>query len=343
MVRSKKKTLTINAETVVPATQYRTNIAKAGGYVLNGNLQDYSAASAKSLKLLLMNDTTLLWNFATTNADSVRPYSAFVQQMLVSAKTNDVRTRFTDCRYHYYIGNAPYDILGDGTDNDPLFAPSVSLVDCLDFRTDAPFTTDKAAYSRNVTHIWATLCLPYSFETAGNGTCEFYRLTDKTDDQLVLSKIEDEKIEAGTPVFVRRLDGMSHFDVNAENTDVVLAPLATAGDNTVHLEGSFQEKEVGKGAYIIADDRFWLVDNLVSDTDRTVRHKAFRAALCGVTGTKVASFGLIDSASVSDDEALDILNAKAEYYDLNGRRLPQLQKGINIVKRGTKVTKVIIE
>ncbi len=318
------------------------NTVKAGGYVITGNLQEITPASAKSMKLMLMNDTTLLWNVAATNADSLRPFSAYAQQMLVSSKKDNVRSRFTDCLYHYYIGSTPYDIYGDGSDDDPLYANCVNLVDGLDFRTDAPFATAKATYGRDVTHIWSTLCLPYAFEVEGNGTCEFYRLTDKTDDQLVLTKIEDATVEAGTPVFVRRLDGMKHFDVNAENVDVVAVPLTTAGDNTVHLEGSFQEREVGKGAYIIADDRFWLVDNLVSDTEATARHKAFRAALCGVTGTRAASFGLIDAAQ-ADDETLDVLNAKAEYYDLNGRRLPQLQKGVNIVKRGTKVTKVIIE
>ncbi len=342
MVRAKKKTLVVDAETAVPATASRMNTVKAGGYVVTGNLQEITPASAKSMKLMLMNDTTLLWNVAATNADSLRPFSAYAQQMLVSSKKDNVRSRFTDCLYHYYIGSTPYDIYGDGSDDDPLYANCVNLVDGLDFRTDAPFATAKATYGRDVTHIWSTLCLPYAFEVEGNGTCEFYRLTDKTDDQLVLTKIEDATVEAGTPVFVRRLDGMKHFDVNAENVDVVAVPLTTAGDNTVHLEGSFQEREVGKGAYIIADDRFWLVDNLVSDTEATARHKAFRAALCGVTGTRAASFGLIDAAQ-ADDETLDVLNAKAEYYDLNGRRLPQLQKGVNIVKRGTKVTKVIIE
>ena len=55
------------------------------------------------------------------------------------------------------------------------------------------------------------------------------------------------------------------------------------------------------------------------------------------------------SLSIGDDDttAIDVLNAadegEAEIYDLNGHRLQGLQKGMNIVKRGNKTTKVIIK
>ena len=344
VVRSKKKTLTVKSETAVPATQYHMNNVKAGPYVLTANLQEIDAASAKASKFILMNDTTLLWNLATASTDSLRPFSVYAQQTKASAAKTGVASRFTDCLYHYYIGSTPYDILGDGSADDPFYGGSVNLVDGLDFRTDVPFTAAAATYTRSVSNLWGTLCLPYAYEAVGNGSCEFYRLTEKTDSQLVLTKIVDETVEAGTPVLVRRLDGMSKFSVNAENVDVVLAPLATAGDNTAHLEGSFQETEVGKGAYIINGDRFWLVDNLVGDTDSKTYIKGFRAYLSGVTGAKAASLSLIEASAVPGSDDLDTLNdAKAEYYDLSGRRLPQLQRGVNIVKRGKKVTKVIIQ
>ena len=44
----------------------------------------------------------------------------------------------------------------------------------------------------------------------------------------------------------------------------------------------------------------------------------------------------IDAPTVSDDTA-------AEYYDLQGRRLNAPQKGVNIVKRGNKTTKVLVK
>ena len=44
----------------------------------------------------------------------------------------------------------------------------------------------------------------------------------------------------------------------------------------------------------------------------------------------------IDAPTVTDDTA-------AEYYDLQGRRLNAPQKGVNIVKRGKKTTKMLVK
>lgn len=38
-----------------------------------------------------------------------------------------------------------------------------------------------------------------------------------------------------------------------------------------------------------------------------------------------------------------VTDGKAEYYDLQGRRINNLQKGVNIVKRGNKTMKVIMK
>ena len=42
-------------------------------------------------------------------------------------------------------------------------------------------------------------------------------------------------------------------------------------------------------------------------------------------------------------DAADTADSKAEYYDLQGHRLQDLQKGVNIVKRGGKTMKVVIK
>jgi hypothetical protein len=44
----------------------------------------------------------------------------------------------------------------------------------------------------------------------------------------------------------------------------------------------------------------------------------------------------IDAPTVSDDTT-------AKYYDLQGRRLNAPQKGVNIVKRGKKTTKMLVK
>ena len=60
------------------------------------------------------------------------------------------------------------------------------------------------------------------------------------------------------------------------------------------------------------------------------------------SGAKIFSLDISDSTT-----AIDNLNAladsKAEYYNMQGHRLNNLQKGINIVKRNGKTMKVIIK
>ena len=42
-------------------------------------------------------------------------------------------------------------------------------------------------------------------------------------------------------------------------------------------------------------------------------------------------------------ESMAVADSKAEYYNMQGHRLNNLQKGINIVKRNGKTMKVIIK
>ena len=78
-----------------------------------------------------------------------------------------------------------------------------------------------------------------------------------------------------------------------------------------------------------------------------VASKPFRAYMLDnspatATGAKMFSIGISDSATAIDT-LNTIANDKAEYYDLQGKRLNEPQKGINIVKRGGKTMKVIIK
>ena len=343
VVRAKAKTLQIEAETVVPSTNAHTNSVRGTGYTLIGNIQPMTSSDVKASQLILFDPTTMTWNKGTQLTDSLLPFTAYAQVTNSTAATNDVVSRFSDCLFHYYIGSTVHDLYGDNTADDPLFAGKVVLEDGKDFRADAPFTAQQATYTRSSQNQWATLCLPYAFDAADNTTCDYYQISEKQDTALVLTRLEGE-VEAGTPVLVRRNDLVKAFNVNAFNTEVAIAPLTLAGDNTAHLEGTFKQIEVGKGAYIISNDRFWLVDNLVGDKDVKVGSKPFRAYLSGVTGTKAASFGLVEDHTVSGVDPIEVLTDEAaEYYDLNGRRIPQLQRGVNIVKRGTKTTKVIIK
>ena len=54
-------------------------------------------------------------------------------------------------------------------------------------------------------------------------------------------------------------------------------------------------------------------------------------------------FGDDETTAIDSPAIIDVFNPNAEYYDINGRRIKTLEKGINIVKMGGKTTKVIIK
>ena len=72
--------------------------------------------------------------------------------------------------------------------------------------------------------------------------------------------------------------------------------------------------------------------------------KPFRAYMVDKSSSAAGAkmFSISDSTTAIDS-LNTIANDKAEYYDLQGNRLNEPQKGINIVKRGNKTMKVIIK
>ena len=95
------------------------------------------------------------------------------------------------------------------------------------------------------------------------------------------------------------------------------------------LVGKNGEEKIGAAGETLA------TENLVLDDGKDfVAYEKFAA--------KMFSIGISDSTTAVDTINA-IANDKAEYYDLQGKRLNEPQKGINIVKRNGKTMKVIIK
>ena len=60
-------------------------------------------------------------------------------------------------------------------------------------------------------------------------------------------------------------------------------------------------------------------------------------------GAKMFNIGFDNDGTTAIDSLNTIANDNAIYYDLQGKRLNEPQKGINIVKRNGKTMKVIIK
>ncbi len=236
-----------------------------------------------------------------------------------------------------------------------LAAENLTLNDEKDFVAYEPFTATAATYNRSmkIGTTWGTLCLPFAIDQSKETECKFYSLTgiDNDNDCITLESYEEgAKIPAGTPVLFKMNEGVQELEISAQNAELVKEPVA--GTNTdVNLVGSFT-KIGGKDNqgltdtdYIIGKDKFWRVSDL--NDGKGVGIKPMRAYIHPATASQ-ARAAMLSIGKGDGTTAIDNLNAisndaNAEYYDANGRRTNGLQKGLNIVKRGSKTYKIMVK
>ena len=219
--------------------------------------------------------------------------------------------------------------------------------------TDASFVSDKPcfaidistiSYTRTMSDKWGTLVLPFAIEPTGKEPYRIYTIEAINESELVLSSISGE-VAAGTPCVVQRIGKQKELCFKADRARLNVTPGAIdIADMT--LNGTFWTKELDEG-FIIAKDRFWSVADLKnsSSTVKGVKVGPFRAWLSGTSasGTTQLAMRIKDTTTGIDASAIDILNAAdAEYYDLNGKRIESLQRGVNIVRLKSGQTKKII-
>ena len=239
-----------------------------------------------------------------------------------------------------------------------LTAENLTLNDDKDFVAYEKFAAKDATYnhSMNAGTAWGTLCLPFAIDQSKETECKFYRLTgiDDVNDCITLESYEEgAKIPAGTPVLFKMNEGVQELEISAQNAGIVKEPVA--GTNTdVNLVGSFikiggkDNQGLADTDYIIGKDKFWLVSELKKDgNSKGVGIKPMRAYIHPATASQ-ARAAMLSIGKGDGTTAIDNLNAisndaNAEYYDANGRRTNGLQKGLNIVKRGSKTYKIMVK
>ncbi len=239
-----------------------------------------------------------------------------------------------------------------GAAGETLATENLVLDDDKDFVAYVPFAAKDASYSRTIKEgsTWGTLCLPFAIVQSQETECKFYRLTGIDKDCITLESCEEGKIPAGTPVLFKMNEGVQKLEISAQNADLVKEPVA--GTNTdVNLVGSFTKiggndnQGLADTDYIISKNKFWRVADL--NGGKGVGSKPMRAYIHPAT-TSQARATMLSIGKGDGTTAIDNLNAisndaNAEYYDVNGRRTNGLQKGLNIVKRGSKTYKIMVK
>ena len=250
-----------------------------------------------------------------------------------------------------------------GATGETLATENLVLDDGKDFVAYDQFAAKKASYSRVIPErsTWGTLCLPFAIDQSQETECKFYRLTgiDNDNDCITLESCEEGIIPAGTPVLFKMNKDEQTLSISTKDASIVKEPVAgtdvtepvaeTASD--VNLVGSFTKiggkdnKGLDKNDYIIGKDKFWRVSDL--DDGNGVGIKPMRAYIHPAY-EYLARAAMLSIGKGEGTTAIDNLNAisndaNAEYYDANGRRTNGLQKGLNIVKRGSKTYKIMVK
>lgn len=234
-----------------------------------------------------------------------------------------------------------------GATGSPLNINKLVLDDSKAYTLYEDCNVTSASYARAMKSEWGTLCLPFTIDpTSEANTCNFYTLQNIGNESVVLELIENGTVEAGQPVVIRKKDNTQTNILinNVENTQVVKEPKNTNTGN--RLMGTFTNMELADDCYFIANNQFRLVSNY-KPAASGVKLAAFRAYIqpqkTNVKHAPSLNISVNDETTgIETSNVIDLLNDKeAEYYDVNGRRIQNLQKGINIVKKGNKTMKIV--
>ena len=236
-----------------------------------------------------------------------------------------------------------------------LATENLVLEDSKDFVAYEPFAAKAASYSRTMKEgtTWATLCLPFDVSLANQNFRAFKLLSaDDAAETVELEEIETS-IAAGTPVIIKMKDGATKLDFSEADKAIAKdVQTAETANGNYQLQGLYTQKMFSKDAdnncYIVKGAKLMNPAKLLDKTTTDfVGSKPFRAYMVDNSSAPAAGARMFSISVGGNTTAIEQLettaDSKAEYYDLQGRRLPDLQKGVNIVKRGGKTMKVIIK
>ena len=307
-----------------------------------------------ALTTIYVSDEFVITNITNKN------YSLFYgcEKLKGAIKYNEVKTNYRFANYTTGYFTKLVGKNGDekiGAAGEPLATDNLVLDDDKDFVAYEPFAAKAASYSRtiNAGSTWGTLCLPFEVSLANQNFRAFNLLSaDEGTETVELEEIEGS-IAAGTPVIIKMKDGATKLDFTVANKEIANeVKTAETANGNYQLQGLYTQKMFSKdtdnNCYIVKGSKLMNPAKLLDKTaTESVGSKPFRAYMADNSSAPAAGarmFSISVGGSTTAIEQLEsTADSKAEYYDLQGRRLQNLQKGVNIVKRGGKTMKVIIK
>ena len=326
------------------------------------DISNFNTQAVKDMKSMFRYCTNLATiyvgeNFVTTNArssDNMFDNCQLLKGALPKYNANKTNHKFANYKTGYFsklVGKNGNDKIG--AVGETLATENLVLDDNKDFVAYEQFAAKDASYSRTINTTWATLCLPFEVSLTDQHFRAFKLLSaDEGTNTVELEELKTS-IAAGTPVIIKMKDGETQLKFSVANKAIAkdVQTSETANGN-YQLQGLYTQKEFSKDAdnncYIVKGNKLMNPAMLLEKTKvQKVASKPFRAYMVEKSSAPAAGAKMFSIAIGGGTTAIDNLNTiandKAEYYDLQGKRLNEPQKGINIVKRGNKTMKVIIK
>ena len=339
-----------------------TNMSGMFGYcygLTSLDLTSFNTANVTYMDFMFNNCSTLTTIYASEKFVTSKVQAG--ENMFSACRSlKDYRDSKTAHKYANYKTGYFCKLVGKNGDEkigaagETLATDNLVLDDDKDFVAYEPFAAKAATYNRsmNAGTAWGTLCLPFEVSLADKNFRAFKLLSaDDVTETVELEEIEGS-IAAGTPVIIKMKDGATKLSISeADKTITKDVQTAETADANYKLQGIYTQKVFSKdtdnNCYIVKGDKLMNPAKLLGTATEFVGSKPFRAYMVDNSSAPAAGarmFSISVGGSTTAIEQLETTaDSKAEYYDLQGRRLQNLQKGVNIVKRGGKTMKVIIK
>ena len=264
------------------------------------------------------------------------------------SKTDMTYANYKTGYFTKIVGKNGNDIVGATGSPLTIKAPIV-LDDNKDLSIIENCNASDISYSRTLTSEWGSLCLPIDIDLDHNADFTAYSLNRLSDDMVELTELSGT-LAANTPVIIRRKINVDNLNVSASGTIIANLSSSDSPSHDLKLIGTYCKKiftSADTDCFVLKGDKLMNPAKVLElSSAKTVGIKPYRTYMTfadSMEGSSAKAYSLcIDSETTDIDILHDISTDNAEYYDLSGRRVGNLQKGINIVKRGGKTIKVIV-
>lgn len=268
-------------------------------------------------------------------------------------KTGKEYANYHNGYFKKYIGTLGGEKLGATGTEPNLKVENLNFTDDKDLKLNVGesfFATSSNYIRKDIKNQWGTLYLP--FETnLKDKNIQAFELLNVNDDAIELKEIEGN-VAAWTPVFIKKNEGTTELNLASidNGTKSVEAESATT-NSQYQLKGTTEKKAfttTDTNCFILKGDKLMNPAKILDKNTATAvsilpYHVYMEANSSETNPARVFSIRVGGDATAIEELNEAMNDGKAEYYNLQGHRLNNLQKGVNIIKRGNKTIKVIIK